>query len=102
MNITPQFLAEGDKYQKIYMPKTKLNPSYQDWADTKTAAQELGLTPRHLRHLRSQGLFKLGKHYRIASSPWVLRATYLWHIERCGAALEVPMGYRKTYQSTKK
>lgn len=64
------------------------------WVDSKTAAQALGISPRHLRKLRSQGLFKLGKHYRIPSSPSAARPTYLWHIERCGHALEIPMEKR--------
>lgn len=64
------------------------------WVDTNAAALALGITPRHIRKLRSQGLFKLGKHYRIASSPSCSRPTYLWHVERCGHALEVPMEKR--------
>lgn len=75
------------------MPKTK-SLQVSCWVDTSTAAEALGITPRHLRHLRSQGLFKLGKHYRIASSPLSARPTYLWHVERCGHALEVPMEKR--------
>lgn len=75
------------------MLETKsLQSSY--WVDTNTASKALGISPRHLRHLRSQGLFKLGKHYRIASSPLSARPTYLWHVERCGQALEIPMEKR--------
>ena len=65
------------------------------WADTKTASEALGITSRHLRQLRSQGLFKLGKHYRVASAPLSARPTYLWHVERCGHALEIPMEKRR-------
>lgn len=75
------------------MPKLN-NAQKSCWADTKTAAEALGITPRHLRHLRTHGLFKLGKHYRIASSPLSARPTYLWHIERCGQALEIPLEKR--------
>ncbi len=66
------------------------NSRHSCWQDTKTAAEALGISPRHLRHLRSQGLFKIAKHYRVASGPLSARPTYLWHVERCGQALEIP------------
>ena len=75
------------------MPKTQ-SPQKSCWADTNTAAEALGLKSRHLRKLRLQGLFKLGKHYRVASGPMSARPTYLWHVERCGQALETPMEKR--------
>ena len=50
------------------MLKTKSQQT-SSWVDSNTAAQALGISPRHLRKLRLQGLFKLGKHYRIPSSP---------------------------------
>ena len=64
------------------------------WADTNTAAEYLGITPRQLRKLRKEGLFQIGKHYRVTSSRLSGRPTYLWHCDRCGAALEIPMEKR--------
>lgn len=64
------------------------------WANTSATAQQLEIIPRQLRRLRSQGLFKLGEHYRIASSIKAKRVTYLWHLERYAAVLEKPMNER--------
>ena len=75
------------------MLKTKSQQT-SSWVDSNTAAQALGISPRHLRKLRLQGLFKLGKHYRIPCGPLAARPTYLWHVERCGQALEIPMEKR--------
>jgi hypothetical protein len=71
-----------------------MNKQPSGWADTRAAADFLGITPRQLRKLRKDGLFKLGKHYRITTSPMAAKPNYLWHCERCGAALEIPMEKR--------
>lgn len=65
------------------------------WADTNTAADFLGISPRQLRKLRKEGLLKLGKHYRVTTSATAARPTYRWHCDRCGAALEIPMEKRQ-------
>lgn len=59
----------------------------QNWVDTNTAAINLGISPRQIRRLRSQGIFQPGKHYRL-SNPKSRRPTYIWHRLRCANALE--------------
>ncbi|MBD1887942.1 helix-turn-helix domain-containing protein [Coleofasciculus sp. FACHB-SPT9] len=68
--------------------------STSQWLDTAAAAVVLGISARQLRKLRKEGLFKLGKHYRIPSAPGAARPTYQWHPERCAQALETPMEKR--------
>ncbi|WP_103666438.1 hypothetical protein [Pseudanabaena sp. BC1403] len=59
----------------------------KDWIPTEQAAVELGITPRQLRKLRLQGVFKAGKHYR-KKNPIAARPTYVWHCDRCAKVLE--------------
>ncbi|MBE9182893.1 helix-turn-helix domain-containing protein [Oculatella sp. LEGE 06141] len=67
----------------------------RSWLSTAELAAALGITPRRLRDLRKQGLFQLGKHYRIVSGPQSGRPTYQWHRDRCERALEIPMEQRE-------
>jgi hypothetical protein len=77
------------------MKMTKTEPkSRAAWLDTNAAATELGLSARQLRRLRKQGLFKLGKHYRITSAPKAGRPTYQWHCQHCSELLETPLEKR--------
>ncbi|NJO74619.1 MAG: DNA-binding protein [Leptolyngbyaceae cyanobacterium RM1_406_9] len=69
-------------------------PKPSPWKTTTATAAELGITARRLRDLRKQGLFKLGKHYRIVSGPYAAKPTYQWHCDWCASALEVPMEKR--------
>jgi predicted ArsR family transcriptional regulator len=69
-------------------------PLSSDWIDSNTAARQLGITPRQLRKLRAEGLFKPGTHYRIISRPNAGRPNYRWHVDRCAVALEVPLEER--------
>jgi hypothetical protein len=58
----------------------------KNWFPTNEAAIELGITTRQLLNLRSQGIFKSGKHYR-KKNPISHRPTYLWHCDRCAEIL---------------
>jgi hypothetical protein len=75
------------------MPK-RGRPLSKQWMNSNDAAAHLGISPRQLRKLRTEGLFKLGTHYRIISKPGAARPTYLWHGDRCAEALEVPLEKR--------
>lgn len=70
-------------------------PRSSEWLDSNTAAKELGITPRRLRQLRKDGLFRLGMHCRIISKPDTDKPRYRWHVDRCAAALETPLEERE-------
>ncbi len=59
----------------------------KNWLDTDRAAEALGITPRQLRQLRKNGIFKAGKHYR-KKNPTAARPAYIWHVEKCLKILE--------------
>ncbi len=59
----------------------------KDWISTDKAAVQLGITPRQLLKLRSQGIFKIGIHYRKVN-PIAYRPSYIWHCERCAKVLD--------------
>ncbi|MBD2743685.1 helix-turn-helix domain-containing protein [Coleofasciculus sp. FACHB-1120] len=68
--------------------------STPQWLDTAAAAAVLGISARQLRKLRKEGLFKLGKHYRIPSAPGASRPTYQWHCDRIAEVLGTPLEKR--------
>lgn len=59
----------------------------QCWYDTKPAANELGLTERQLRKLRTEGILKKGQHYRF-KNPTAYTPRYLWNIRAISLVLE--------------
>lgn len=76
------------------MSKKIGRPLSQDWVSTKTAATELGCSVGHLFNLKSDEIFKHGKHYRDIRRPSGIRATYRWHLPNCVAVLNVHPGMR--------
>ena len=71
-----------------YSIRNQLKPT-SEWLFTSEAAQSLGISPDHLRHLRLKGLFKSGYHCRDTSLPGSARPCWQWHVERCHEALEI-------------
>ena len=69
-------------------------PRSSEWVDSNTAAAELGIQPRQLRKLRKENFFRVGMHYRIISKPNAGKPRYVWHVDRCAAALETPLEER--------
>ncbi|MEG4579340.1 hypothetical protein QUA71_06855 [Microcoleus sp. MON1_C5] len=50
------------------------------WVSTSDAAQELGISRGHLLHLKTDGTFKQGKHFRDVRRTNTNRATYKWNL----------------------
>ncbi|MEG3838910.1 hypothetical protein [Microcoleus sp. herbarium14] len=62
------------------MQKALGRPLSSDWVSTSTAAHELGVSRGHLLHLKSDGTFKQGKHFRDIRRTNSMRATYKWNL----------------------
>lgn len=60
--------------------------SGKSWLETQDACEVLGLKPKQLRQLRTDGLFKAGKHYRV-KNPRVARSHYLWNVDAIASLL---------------
>lgn len=60
--------------------------SKSDWVSTTTAADQMGVSVSHLYKLRTQGVFKIRKHYKTKNSRSA-RPTYLWNVEECEKVL---------------
>lgn len=54
-------------------------PLGEAWMNSVQAGEELGISPRQLRKLRSQ--MKAGIHYRV-KNPRSARPEYLWNVEK--------------------
>lgn len=65
-----------------------------NWLSTKDAVKALDLPRHRLLRLRQDGLFQLGKHYRVISYRNAKRPTYQWHINNCLKALNTPLEKR--------
>lgn len=51
-----------------------------DWVSTSDAANSLGISRRHLFHLKTDGTFEEGKHFRDIRRTNSMRATYKWNL----------------------
>ncbi len=72
------------------MQKQLGRPLSKDWISTSDAASELGISRGHLLNLKTDGTFKLGKHFRDVRRTNAARATYRWHLPSCAAKLNIP------------
>ncbi len=55
-------------------------PLSSDWVSTSEAAYTLGVCRGHLLHLKTDGTFKQGKHFRDIRRTNAMRATYKWNL----------------------
>ncbi|MDX2271039.1 MAG: DNA-binding protein [Cyanobacteriota bacterium] len=65
-----------------------------DWVTTPELLNALAISRHTLYRRRDEGLLKIGKHYRIISSPQAIRPQYRWHLGNCSAYFEVPLERR--------
>ncbi|MEG4815611.1 hypothetical protein [Microcoleus sp. K5-D4] len=52
----------------------------KDWVSSSDATTALGISIRHLYHLKTDGTFKQGKHFRDIRRTNSMRATYRWNL----------------------
>lgn len=69
-------------------------PLSNEWVSTSSATIQLGISRGHLFHLKDDGTFKLGKHFRDVRRTNGLRATYKWHLPKCAETLNLHPGKR--------
>lgn len=62
------------------MQKQLGRPLSSDWVSTSDAAENLGISRKHLLNMKSDGAFKSGKHFRDIRRTNAARATYKWHL----------------------
>jgi hypothetical protein len=74
------------------MPKGK--PISPPWVDTPTLLKSLSISRSTLIRYRRNGVFRLGKHYRIISLPKSKNPTYRYHLDLCAAELGKPLEQR--------
>jgi hypothetical protein len=58
----------------------KLGRLSSDWVSTSNAVNLLGISRGHLFNLKSDGIFKSGKHFRDVRRINSMRATYKWNL----------------------
>jgi len=71
------------------MRKVVGRPLSKDWISTSKAASELGISRGHLFNLKTDGTFKLGKHFRDVRRTNAARATYKWHLPNLQKTLDL-------------
>lgn len=64
-------------------------PLSTDWVSTSDAASQLGISRNHLFNLKSDGTFKLGRHFRDIRRTNAVRATYRWNLPRLQKVLDM-------------